>query len=111
MKRFLFRLVLSAAKAVPGASSAIDAKQQEIINDMKEDFIGHLFDDERVNNHLPERGMSTTEVVDTLTRFQSKEMPKWKTGKVSGGIYHGGDELSNLITKAYGMCVPSLLSL
>ena len=103
MKRFLFRLLLSAAKAVPGAASVMDAKQQEIINDMKEDFIGHTFDAFPVNNALPERGMTVTEVSDTLVKFSELEGPKYKTGKVSGGIYHGGEELSALITKAYGM--------
>jgi sphinganine-1-phosphate aldolase len=34
----------------------------------------------------------------------------WKAGKVSGAIYHGGDELTGLITEAYGMFASSNVS-
>jgi hypothetical protein len=27
----------------------------------------------------------------------------WRGGRVSGAIYHGGDELSSLITEAFGL--------
>ena len=111
MKRFLFKLVLSAAKAMPGTASVIDGEQQKIIAGMKEDFIGHTFDDEHVNNELPAHGMSTDDVVSTLTRFRGKEAPKYETRKISGGIYHGGHELTELITKAYGMYVPRVACL
>ena len=95
--------MLATAKAMPGTSSVMDSKQQEIVDGLKEEFIGHMFDDEKVNNYLPDRGMPVEDVVETLTRFRAKEAPKYETGRVSGGIYHGGDELTALITKAYGM--------
>ena len=32
--------------------------------------------------------------MSTLTRFRGKEAPKYETHKISGGIYHGGHELT-----------------
>jgi len=36
-----------------------------------------------------------------LEKWKNIEHTKWKKGKVSGGIYHGGDELVELCSKVY----------
>ena len=52
---------------------------------------------------LPEQGLSRKFVRNELGRYQSLGHVDWKGGKVSGAIYHGGEELNGLITEAYGM--------
>lgn len=56
---------------------------------------------------LPEDGKSSDwlkDEVDALSRLPATD---WKSGKVSGAIYHGGEELENVITNAMNRYVIS----
>lgn len=46
-------------------------------------------------------GWSRDQVVSTLAHYSAKDETKWKSGRISGCVYHGGDDLSQLMTEAF----------
>ncbi|KAG7878244.1 hypothetical protein KL937_003986 [Ogataea polymorpha] len=52
-------------------------------------------------NEVPEYGLTEKEVMDKLDDLSSLKAANWKDGKLSGAVYHGGDELIDLQSQAY----------
>lgn len=56
---------------------------------------------------LPTDGMSRDELIQEVERMEELIKPiesNWKAGRVSGTVYHGGDELTAILTEVYGRC-------
>ncbi|EFE29399.1 uncharacterized protein ARB_03741 [Trichophyton benhamiae CBS 112371] len=51
---------------------------------------------------LPKKGMSNDQVMAELEKLGGMKHTMWEDGKVSGAVYHGGDELLKLQTEAFG---------
>ena len=51
---------------------------------------------------LPQEGWSGDQVKAALEKLAEMEHTRWEDGKVSGAVYHGGDELLRLQTEAFG---------
>jgi glutamate/tyrosine decarboxylase-like PLP-dependent enzyme len=56
---------------------------------------------ERITS-LPSTGWSEEEVRQKLGELANMEHTKWEDGRVSGAVYHGGEELIRLQTEAFG---------
>ncbi|KAH3667430.1 hypothetical protein OGAPHI_003079 [Ogataea philodendri] len=52
-------------------------------------------------NEVPEFGLTEKEVFQKLEDLNNIAAANWKGGKLSGAVYHGGDELIDLQSKAY----------
>jgi len=52
---------------------------------------------------LPAEGWSEEQVRKALNDLEAMEHTRWEDGRVSGAVYHGGDELIKLQTEAFGM--------
>lgn len=56
---------------------------------------------------LPEDGLARDELIREIETMEKLVKPvenNWKVGRVSGTVYHGGDELTQLLTEVYGRC-------
>lgn len=51
---------------------------------------------------LPKQGWSTEQVRAELDKLAGMKHTKWEDGRVSGAVYHGGDDLLKLQTSAFG---------
>ncbi|KAH8693914.1 putative sphinganine-1-phosphate aldolase BST1 [Talaromyces proteolyticus] len=51
---------------------------------------------------LPKEGWSVIEVNDELEKLHAMDHTRWEDGRVSGTVYHGGDDLLSLQTEAIG---------
>jgi sphinganine-1-phosphate aldolase len=51
---------------------------------------------------LPAQGWSVEQVRKALKDLQDMEHTRWEDGRVSGAVYHGGEELLKLQTEAFG---------
>jgi sphinganine-1-phosphate aldolase len=51
---------------------------------------------------LPKKGWSQGAVLEELQDLATLDHTRWEDGRVSGAVYHGGDELSELQTQAFG---------
>ncbi|PUU74653.1 pyridoxal phosphate-dependent transferase [Tuber borchii] len=49
---------------------------------------------------LPKEGMTELQVKEELKKLSEMEHASWEEGKVSGAVYHGGDDLLNLQNEA-----------
>jgi sphinganine-1-phosphate aldolase len=89
-----------ALRLLPGASSKIEQEQAKIVQQMKDKFIHDIGGP--VLRQLPQKGMAVNDVLHALQSWSVKET-QWQDGKVSGTVYHGGSDLSQLIVKAFEM--------
>lgn len=53
------------------------------------------------HTQIPSTGMSMDSVLAELDSLNSIKHANWQGGQLSGAVYHGGDELLDLQTKAY----------
>jgi len=51
---------------------------------------------------LPAEGWSEEKVREELGRLSEMEHTRWEDGRVSGAVYHGGEELGRLQAEAFG---------
>ncbi|GAA5993343.1 hypothetical protein JCM10908_001437 [Rhodotorula pacifica] len=51
---------------------------------------------------LPAHGLSRTETTSVLDTLANLPNTKWETGRVSGAVYHGGEEMGQLWKEAFG---------
>lgn len=84
--------LFSVVKAVPGVQGAVDAKKEAIAKELEDDMTRDTKDMKRFLE-LPAEGLSAAEVTELVTKLADVETAKWASGKVSGGIYHGGHDL------------------
>ena len=50
---------------------------------------------------LPASGWSADQVREELKKLGEMKHTRWEDGRVSGAVYHGGDELSDLQSEAF----------
>ncbi len=54
----------------------------------------------RISN-MPENGMGKDDILNQLRKYAESENQPWKLGKVSGAVYHGGEDLLDFLEKVY----------
>jgi sphinganine-1-phosphate aldolase len=52
---------------------------------------------------LPKDGWSVEKVREELKKLSEMKHTRWEDGRVSGAVYHGGEELGQLQTEAFGL--------
>jgi sphinganine-1-phosphate aldolase len=97
--------VFSLAKRIPAVRRKIDAEQSKVLAQMEHSIFKHDSPDVQSFPVLPEQGMSAEKVLEFMKTLRDRELSGYITGRVSGGIYHGGEELSKLIGQAFEMFV------
>ncbi|CAJ0830396.1 10104_t:CDS:10 [Entrophospora sp. SA101] len=96
-------ILLKAAKKAPGAGNKIQAELDKTIKELEEKIAPKKPGEPRYLS-LPDIGFDSKKLKQELKRYQEMSSHvKWKDGRVSGAIYHGGQELSKLTSEAYSM--------
>lgn len=112
---YVSRTLLGFMLRIPALSRKVNRELDEATRGIEdkliavppqESSIAHL------NASLPEHGKDAAWVRDALSQLQALEVGSgkdsgdgqrvWKGGKLSGAVYHGGDDLSGVITDAIG---------
>jgi sphinganine-1-phosphate aldolase len=55
------------------------------------------------HTQLPKEGWGADKVRDELKKLADMKHTRWEDGRVSGAVYHGGEEMASLQTEAFGM--------
>ncbi|KAJ3016960.1 hypothetical protein HKX48_003786 [Thoreauomyces humboldtii] len=97
---FVQRFILIARASVPGANSLVKKEIAKQIKSIEKKMV-RVAPGEKVYRALPTTGLSEPAVRKELDRYQSMGDVDWKAGRISGAIYHGGEEVSALITDAF----------
>lgn len=96
LTKTLFKAAMSAVPA-----SVMDEQIGKIKKDIEKEVIGHSLDGETIVKTIPDSGWAKDKVVSTLEHYGGKDAKHWTSGKISGCIYHGGSDLSTIMTEAF----------
>ncbi|KNC99861.1 sphinganine-1-phosphate aldolase DPL1 [Spizellomyces punctatus DAOM BR117] len=100
VKHILQILITLTRKSIPGANDMVKSEVAKQIQSIEKKVVQYT-PGEKIYRTLPSKGLSPAEVRAELDRYQKMGDVDWKEGKVSGAIYHGGEEVSSLITDAF----------
>ncbi len=92
----------SGLRKVPGMKERLEAEYARLLADMESDL--HPYDD-LISSfpNLPDKGLSTDEILDMMGRVQKKETARWSQGYASGAVYHGDPEHIAFMNQVYAM--------
>ncbi|KAJ1826919.1 Dihydrosphingosine phosphate lyase [Coemansia sp. RSA 2599] len=94
--------VVRHVRRAPGTGVVVQQNIAKMVKDI-EDEMNVSIPGESKHLHIPSGGMSDEEILAVLSRRQNEAGVDWKNGRVSGAVYHGGEELVQLTNKAYAM--------
>ncbi|GAM28723.1 hypothetical protein SAMD00019534_118990 [Acytostelium subglobosum LB1] len=98
--RSIKQQVFTLVKLIPAVKREIKKQREKV-----KDKVSKSFKTDRTNAHfvLPEQGMSHNEIITFMQRLMEKDESIWSTSKVSGCVYLGENEHSQLLNVAYSM--------
>lgn len=85
----------------PGVRGQVDKQVSEAIGNLESKLVQSGPDVTRYLT-LPKEGWSADQIRTELTKLAGLEHTRWEDGRVSGAVYHGGEELLKLQTEAFG---------
>jgi sphinganine-1-phosphate aldolase len=97
IRRYLYGVFLR----LPGVRTKVQTQISESLLKLERKLVPSGPGIERITS-LPSTGWSEEEVRKKLGDLAGMEHTKWEDGRVSGAVYHGGDELIRLQTEAFG---------
>ncbi|OAL51168.1 sphingosine-1-phosphate lyase-like protein [Pyrenochaeta sp. DS3sAY3a] len=97
IRRYLYGVFLQ----LPGVRTKVQTQISESILKLERKLVPSGPGVERITS-LPSQGWSEEEVRNKLNALAGMEHTRWEDGRVSGAVYHGGDELIRLQTEAFG---------
>lgn len=97
IRRYLYGVFLR----LPGVRTKVQTQISESLLKLERKLVPSGPGIERITS-LPTTGWSEDDVRKKLGDLASMEHTKWEDGRVSGAVYHGGDELIRLQTEAFG---------
>ncbi|ORZ13636.1 sphingosine-1-phosphate lyase [Absidia repens] len=100
MKSYIKWIVFKQMRRIPSVQAKIDAELEKTVQEMEHSMLSKEGD--IVHHHrLPANGLTQDQVMESLRRLQNIKCADWKSGKVSGTVYHGGEDLTELLAEAY----------
>jgi len=97
IRRYLYGVFLR----LPGVRTKVQTQVAESIVKLEHKLVPSGPGIERITR-LPSTGWSEDDVRQKLNDLADMEHTRWEDGRVSGAVYHGGDELIKLQTEAFG---------
>ena len=93
--------LFKAVRSLPGADQMIAKEKEKMIRHLEKTLHGHMDMDKMLT--IPAEGMAGERIIAMMTKMKEREDPKWKGGRVSGGIYIGDDKHVDLVNQAYSL--------
>ncbi|KAH7399134.1 pyridoxal phosphate-dependent transferase [Phaeosphaeria sp. MPI-PUGE-AT-0046c] len=97
IRRYLYGVFLG----LPGVRTKVQTQISESIVKLEHKLVPSGPGIERITR-LPSQGWTEEEVRKKLGDLADMEHTKWEDGRVSGAVYHGGEDLIRLQTEAFG---------
>jgi sphinganine-1-phosphate aldolase len=97
VRRYLYGVFLR----LPGVRSKVQVQVAEAVLKLERKLVPSGPGVERITS-LPSNGWSEEDVRKKLNELADMEHTRWEDGRVSGAVYHGGEELIRLQTEAFG---------
>ncbi|KAK6465741.1 dihydrosphingosine-1-phosphate lyase [Scheffersomyces coipomensis] len=94
------KIAIDIFMSLPPIKNRVDKELQSVIVKMEKEIVKN--DDELLQlSIIPEEGLSNKIVMEELDKLQTLKHTDWSNGRVSGAVYHGGDDLIELQSTAY----------
>ncbi len=87
---------------VPGVGQKVRAEKKKIALELKHG-VEKQRPKELTMSALPQKPVDGATVLSTLKALTERESPKWREGKVSGGVYHGDPAHLRLLDEVYAL--------
>ena len=91
---------MSAARSLPGAKGLVDKELAKTMAELEHSL--RIVGDE-VITAIPEKAWTKEHVLDVMKKLMVAEEDRWRNGKVSGVVYHGGDEHTEIMTEVFSL--------
>lgn len=95
-------LVVWHVRRAPGTGIVVQKNIRKMVKEI-EDSMNTSPPGESKYLTVPEQGMPDDQVLAILQRRQEEEGVNWQNGRVSGAVYHGGEDMVRLTNQAYAM--------
>lgn len=102
LKNALVGIAISVASSTPGANALVEGEKRKEREAMEKSLIPAHVREEITYTALPATGLAMKDVLQLTTKWSAVEKKLWGTKKVSGSIYHGGDDLVKFMVEVYG---------
>lgn len=97
VRRYLYGVFLR----LPGVRAKVQTQVSESLLKLERKLVPSGPGIERITT-LPTDGWSEEDVRKKLTELADMAHTRWEDGRVSGAVYHGGEDLIRLQTEAFG---------
>ncbi|KAJ3481819.1 hypothetical protein NLI96_g7401 [Meripilus lineatus] len=100
--KWVVRQAIFLALRVPSAKKKVEAELGKAKLDIEKKVAPDSVGIKR-NLSLPSKGQSADWILEEMAKMDKEfgEKTNWKDGKISGAVYHGGDDLQKLISQAF----------
>eukprot|EP00163_Fabomonas_tropica_P000706 TRINITY_DN10485_c0_g1_i2.p1 TRINITY_DN10485_c0_g1~~TRINITY_DN10485_c0_g1_i2.p1 ORF type:complete len:617 (-),score=181.46 TRINITY_DN10485_c0_g1_i2:242-2092(-) len=88
-------------KKIPYVRAKIDEEIGKGLTDMKKSVLKE-FPGEKIITELPAKGLTVKQVLKELDFLRELGEVDWQAGHISGTVYHGGDDMADMMKEAYG---------
>lgn len=99
-KGFKGWLMSLAVDLIPAAKRKLNEERRKAKESMEESLLKESKEFE-ANTCLPETGMQKDKLMEVLNNFSTQDMKKWGRGTISGAVYHGGADMTDVIAEAF----------
>nr|AEX09416.1 sphingolipid long-chain base phosphate lyase [Wickerhamomyces ciferrii] len=105
LAKAVFRTFLS----LPFVKSKVDSEVRENLDKLEDSLIVKTPNVQDFQS-IPTTGLSDDSILDLLQKLQNLKHSDWQGGKVSGAVYHGGDDIIKIQSDAFKVfCVANQL--
>ncbi|KAK4054284.1 Dihydrosphingosine phosphate lyase [Microbotryomycetes sp. JL221] len=106
----IVKRLFAMAMLVPSARRKVRSELDKTTLDIKKQ-IAPTYEDMPQTNELPPKGLSFDQVSEALTKLSQLPNTKWESGRVSGAVYHGGQDMAACWQDAFAKFTVSSVSL
>lgn len=91
-----------AMKRLPVVGAKIELEAKKLEDDMARDMHKNVKRPDELSK-IPELSTPAAQILQEMKGMSDAEVEKWRNGRVSGAVYHGGAEHQQLLADAYAL--------
>jgi len=96
--------IFQLAKRIPLVKRKVDEEMAKVSAQLRQTLLAGTEGMESFTR-LPEEGMSEKKLLDELRTLQQMGHHRWEEGRVSGTVYHGGEDITRISARAYELFI------
>lgn len=98
----LAALVEGLARRIPAARAQMEASYAQVIAEMEGEVKPYANDFPRFAG-LPQQAVDREEILEWMTALNQREESAWRSGQVSGAVYHGDEQHIDFLNRVYAL--------